>query len=144
MKVPTTYITELRAEDKKKLTRIMRYNETPRVRMRAHSVLLSAQGYSIDTIADIYQVHRNSVTEWIRDWEEEGYESLLDKPKSGRPTILNEAEQELAKQLIEESPRSTKKVISEIEKQTGKEISPDTLKRIIKGADYIWKRVKKN
>src|SRR5690242_8507788 len=94
MKVPTTFITELKSEDKKKLTKIMRYDETPRVRMRAHSILLSWQGYSIDTIADIYQVHRNSVTGWIRDWQETGYESLSDNEKSGRPPILDEAEQE--------------------------------------------------
>jgi transposase len=143
MKVPTTFITEIKAEDKAKLIKIMRYDETPRVRMRAHSVLLSGQGYSIDTIADIYQVHRNSVTLWIKEWQERGYESLSDKPKSGRPPILDKAEEELAKRLVEENPRSTKKVIAELEKQTGKEISADTLKRIIKGADYLWKRVKK-
>jgi len=120
----------------------MKMHETYRVRMRAHSIILSGQGYSIDKIADIYQVHRNSVTGWIEEWEESGYASLFDKPKSGRPAILDEAEQELAKQIVAQTPRSTKKAISEIEKQTGKEISPDTLKRIIKGADYMWKRVK--
>ena len=55
MKVPTIYITNLTAEDQKKLTEIMKYDKSLRVRMRAHSVLLSKQGYSIDTIADIYQ-----------------------------------------------------------------------------------------
>jgi transposase len=143
MKVSTKFITELSNEDKEKLTRIMQTDEKHRKRMRAHSIILSFQGYSIDTIADIYQVHRNSVTGWLAGWEEEGYESLEDKPKTGRPTILDEAEQELAKRIIAEHPRSTKKAILEIEKQTGKEISHDTLKRIIKGADYIWKRVKK-
>jgi len=143
MKVPTNFITELNKNDKEKLTEIMRYDEKTRVRMRAHSILLSSQGYSIDTIADIYQVHRNSVSGWIREWQETGYESLSDNPKSGRPTILDEAEQELAKRLVAENPRSTKKVIAEIEKQTGKEISHDTLKRIIKGENYLWKRIKK-
>lgn len=143
MKIPTNYITELNKEDKIKLTKIMKTEETYRVRVRAHSILLSSQGYSIDTIADIYQVHRNSVTNWLENWKTDGYESLIDKPKSGRPTILDETEQELAKRIVEENPRSTKKAISEIEKQTGKEVSHDTLKRIIKGSDYIWKRVKK-
>jgi transposase len=143
MKVPTKFITNLSDEDKEKLIEIMKTNEKHRVRMRAHSILLSGQGYNIDEIADIYQVHRNSVSELLSEWEEKGNESLADNPKSGRPPILNEAEQELAKRIVAQNPRSTKKAISEIKKQTGKEVSHDTLKRIIKGADYLWKRIKK-
>lgn len=144
MKVPTTYIAELKGEEKKKLREIMMKDKRARVRMRAHSILLSEQGYSVDTIADIYQVHRNSVSGWIKEWEGAGYESLEDSPKSGRPAILEEKEKELAIQLVAENPRSTKKVLAEIEKRTQKEISRDTLKRVIKEADYLWKRVKKS
>lgn len=143
MKIPTKFIINLSEEEKRKLTEIMKTGEKYRERMRAHSILLSNQGYNIDAIAEIYQVHRNSVSELITEWEENGYESLYDKAKSGRPPILNEAERELAKRIVEENPRSTKKAIVEIKKQTGKEVSHDTLKRIIKEADYLWKRVKK-
>ena len=119
MKVATNYITNLKKEDKIKLTKIMKTDEAHRVRVRAHSILLSSQGYNIDTIADIYQVHRNSVSIWLENWQTEGYESLTDKPKSGRPPILDEAEQELAKRIVAENPRSIKKSINQIEKETG-------------------------
>ena len=56
--------------------------------MRAHAVLLSARGYSLDQIADIYQQDRDRVSLWLDWWDEHGYDGLADDPKSGRPATL--------------------------------------------------------
>ena len=120
MKVPTKYIAELGEEEKKELKRLMKEDPSSRVRMRANSILLSNRKYSIDEIVDIYEVDRDTVSIWIQNWEELGYEGLLDLPKSGRPPILNEKEQEKVKLLVQKDPQSIRRVVGQIKKKPEK------------------------
>src|SRR4029434_4544676 len=79
-----------------------------RARSRAHSLLLSAAGTTIKAIAKTYQVHRVTVSTWIKRWEQHGVQSLHDQPRSGRPSKLTPDEQALAQQYIKEEPRVLK------------------------------------
>src|SRR5438270_468100 len=142
MKVPTKYVSDLTEEQIRKLNEMMKEDSSSRVRMRAHSILLSMRNYSIDEIADIYQVDRDTVSNWIREFKESGIDGLQDKPISGRPPVLNEKEKELVKKLAEKNPRSVKRIAEEVKKETKKEVSKSTIKRILKGAGKIWKRVR--
>jgi len=112
--------------------------------MRAQSIILSSKGYSIDEIADIADVYRNAVSSWIENWEEHGFESLHDKPRSGAPSRLTESEIETVKKIISEHPHSPKMIIADISEQLNKTVSISTLKRIIKKAELRWKRVRKS
>ena len=59
-----------------------------RARSRAHSLVLSAAGTPIQTMANASQVHRVTVSAWITQWEHHGVQRLPDQPRSGRPTTL--------------------------------------------------------
>ena len=142
MKTPTKYVTTLTKEQKEKLKELMRIDPSSRIRMRSHCILLSNRKYSIDEIATIYEIDRDTVSIWISSWEESNFDGLEDKPKSGRPAILDENEKELVIKLIEENPRSVKQVADEVEKQTGKKVTTRIVSRILKGAGKIWKRVR--
>jgi transposase len=120
LKTPTKFVTKLKAEEQQELKRLMKEDPSSRVRMRAHSVLLSNREYSIDEIADIYEADRDSVTGWIDNWIESGYEGLLDQPKSGRPRLLDEKEEEQVKELVKQEPRSIKRVADQIQKKRAK------------------------
>lgn len=120
MKVPTKFVTELKEEEKEELKRVMKEDGSSRVRIRAHSVLLSNRGYSIDEIADIYEADRDRVTAWLDNWLESGYEGLQDLPKSGRPRLLNEKERAQVEKLVEQEPRSLKRVADKMEKKRAK------------------------
>lgn len=122
----------------------MRSSLSWRVRMRAHGILLSSKGLSIDEICKIYNVHRNSVSSWIDAWNKSGIKGLKDLPRSGRPPELTESEKEIALKLIKEHPRSLKIVLTKLTEQTGKLISISTLKRIAKAAKLTWKRTRKS
>src|SRR5258708_6942180 len=142
MKVPTKFVSELTAGEVEKLKKMMKEEELPRQRMRAHIIILSNKKYSIDQIADIYDLDRDRVSNWIKGWEESRFDGLKDKPISGRPAILNEKEKELVIKLVEETPRSTKRIVEEVEKKTGKKVGTKTIKRILKAGGKIWKRVR--
>lgn len=97
MKVPTKYVNELTVEEEEKLIEIMKKGESEKERRRAHCIILNSKEYSIDAIAEIYNKHRNTISELIDKWEEEKFEALIDKPRSGRPSKLNDEEKEAVK-----------------------------------------------
>ncbi len=56
---------------------------------------------------------------------------------------MNEKEEKAALQIVEKDPRSIKRSLSAIEAKTGKTISADTLKRLLKKAGKTWKRLRR-
>lgn len=138
------FISSLSESDKEQLTTLFKYHDSYSVRRRAHLILLSTDGFSIDEIARIYQIHRDTVGTTFNRWEREGIEGLFDEERSGRPPKLSEDEANEAVELLKEDPRSIKKALAGTIEKTGKEISKWTLKRIIKNADLSWKRMRKS
>jgi len=112
------------------------------VRQRAHAVLLSDREYSVDQIADIYEVDRDTVTNWLDRWEDNGTRGLHDQEGRGRKPVLNEKEQKQAIKIVEQDPRSSNRSLAKIEKKTGKKISRETLKRLLKKSGKTWKRIR--
>lgn len=144
MKIATKFVSELETDQQMSLHHILDTDPSRRVRQRAHSILLSANGTSIDEIAQIYQVHRDTVSSWIDRWTTSGVEGLSDQPRSGSPPKLDEHEQEMVQDLIAAHPNSPKMVLAQLADNTGKTISRSTLKRLAKRAGLSWKRVRKS
>lgn len=113
------------------------------VRRRAHAILLNSRRYSIDQIADIYEVDRDTVSRWIEAWENNGSGGLQDQPGRGRHPILTQQEQQQAIKIVEKEPRSSKRSLSKIEEKTGKEISHSTLRRLLKNGGKTWRRLRR-
>jgi transposase len=126
------------------LEKTMKNDASPRARARAHGLLLSGQGVTINEIAKMYQVDRDTVSTWITKWEHHGEASLHDRPRSGRPPKLTPAEQALALTYIQEEPRSLKQVVDRLAQKTAKRLSISALKRLAKRARLRWKRVRKS
>lgn len=112
--------------------------------MRAHAILLSDRKYSINQIADIYQVDRDRVSAWLQWWEEYEFEGLDDDPRSGRPSILTTEERQQVIELVKEEPRTMKRALPQIARSVGKLISGDTLKSLLRDAEYVWKRLRRS
>ena len=106
------YVQPLTDEQRALLEKTMQEDTAFRARSRAHSLLLSAGGTPIQTIAKTYQVHRVTVSAWIKKWEQHGAQSLHDHPRSGRPPTLTPDEQELAKHSIKEGIVSRRNFLS--------------------------------
>src|SRR5262245_17585317 len=144
MKTPTKFVQPLTEEQCEQLREIMQSQSPQRKRMRAHAILLSERRYSIDQIADIYQVDRDRVSEWLEWWEESQCDGVDDDPRSGRPPKLTEKEQKHAVKLTHKEPRSLRQGLTAIATKIGKTISRDTLKRILKAEEYGWKRLRRS
>ena len=104
------YVKRLTEAEKKELTKIMEKDKSSRVRKRAHSILLSNEGYTRKEIGKIYKADVDTISRWLDNWETKGVEGLSDKAKSGRPRILDAEEEQMVLKAIEEDPRSVKNV----------------------------------
>src|SRR4029453_13646256 len=127
------------------LTDMHRLHPSRRARMRAHSVLLSHQGFSLRHIADISQVSRYAVSAWLERWDNAGLGGLYNPPPAGPPPAppLPREEQHKADQYLQEHPKDLKQVVHRLAQDTNKQVSTKTIKRLIKKHRYVWKRLRK-
>lgn len=114
MRRPTKFVQGLTDDKQRQLKAIMKSDAPQSKRKRAHAILLSFRGYSIDQIADIYEIDRDRVSQWFEWWAELEFDGLGDERRSGRPPKLSVAEQEQAVEIVQEEPRSIKRAVSEI------------------------------
>lgn len=138
------FVETLTEEEREQLSHLWKHHEKYRVRLRAHAVLLSSQGFPIKDLCVIFQVGRPTISAWLRRWQESRFEGFEDEDHPRCPPKLDEDEQALARELIKRSPRQPNHVLDQIEQRTGKRISRRTLRRIAKAAGLVWKRMRRS
>ncbi len=91
----------------KKLNRLKKeaeiYGEY-RVAKRIHAVILNSDELSSGDITSLLKSPRSKVSEWLRNYEDFGYEGLLEGQRSGRPCLLSPSEKEELSDIIESGP----------------------------------------
>ena len=138
------FISKLTKAQVQNLGQLRDTGANSRICHRAHAILLSFQGTSVNGLATIFQTGRNAICGWLDRWDAEGMDGLADKPRPGAPPKLNTEEQDRAMELLKQNPRSSGTVLLEIKKQTGKQISNHTLKRLARKNGLVWKRMRKS
>jgi len=88
------YVKNLDAKSKISLHELIRTSTSFKVRQRAHAILLSSKKHKIDELSLIFEVDRDTISEWIRRWDEKGMEGLKDANRPGRPTRKNKTTSE--------------------------------------------------
>jgi len=111
------FVPQLSEFSQETLTEMHKKHPKNRARMRAHIILMSADRKTIEEIAKIYHIQRDTVSSCLTKWETKGIVGLLDKPKSGRPRLLTAAEEDRALKLIEEDQRNSKKARSRLQEE---------------------------
>ena len=103
------YVKNLSIEENQTLAAMHKDHPSPVSRLRAQAVLLSAAGFRLNALSEIFGVCRQTVSAWLKGWETGGICALLDKPRSGRPRKLTDTPKQDAIEWITQSPRSLKK-----------------------------------
>jgi transposase len=133
------FVKPLAQDDINQLKALIKTRTSFRMRQRAHAILLSAKRYTLDTLADIFAVDRDTMSQWITNWECSGIGGLSDHAKPGSPPKMSEQEAEQALKIILESPQQVKAAIPKISAQLGKEVSRDWRKRLLKKSNASGK-----
>jgi len=88
----TPDVYEISDSDKTALAALLRSPKTPQsVALRARIVLLSAEGNTVDAVAQATGASVRSIYEWRRRFQAAGLDGLRDRPRSGQPKKLTEA-----------------------------------------------------
>ena len=132
------FISPLDDQAQAALKHVMKTHTVHQVRQRAHAILLSAKGYKVKQLADIFEVDRDAITEWFDRWERDGVDGLENKPRSGRPPSLSSEEEDRLLEAVQAEPRQLKTAALDIVTQ----VSLYTLKRVLKRHRYRWRRLR--
>ena len=84
---------QLNQAEELKLKKLKKRSNSERERDRAHALLLSSKGHTIDELSNIFDVRRATISEWLDRWENQKEEGISDASKSGRPPIYTVSEQ---------------------------------------------------
>ena len=75
------------------------------VSRRSHDRLMAIKslffGVSHDQVADIFSVSRRTLSGWIRRFNKQGIDGLIEGPRSGRPRRISEEQTEQYRDLVE-------------------------------------------
>ena len=112
---PTRFVNALSHEETEILEHLRDHGETRQIRQRAHAILLSGSGNSVNEIAEIFGITHVTVRSWLKRWEMDGVLGLGDKPRPGGPPKLTDEEREQVLAFIKEYPNSPKTVLEKIE-----------------------------
>lgn len=84
------YVRSLRIAEGRRLQSILRRGKVRRTIRRAQVILMSAQEYSVQEIAEATYLNPEYVRQLIRRFNDEGMDLIKEKPKSGRPVTFDE------------------------------------------------------
>ena len=84
------------AEERRQALERLRRRAVGRVSQRAHMVLLSGRGHSVQQIAEVFAVGPDVVRKWLHRYGRGGPAGLEDRPRPGRPP-----KDRLARQVID-------------------------------------------
>jgi transposase len=130
-----------------KLNVLIKREKDARVKERLQAILWRLENITYTEIAKRLKRTIDTVREWIKNWNRTGYEGLIDKPKSGRPTILTSEEtKEMADELNikEKNSRITcKHIVNKISEKYQKTMSDEGVRTMLHRNNLSWKKPEK-
>ena len=130
-------------ETEKMLERIYHNSQHHQVRQRAHCILLSHRGWTMNELLELFGISRRTLQYWFIRWKQDRLIGLYDRAVIGRNSKLNKHEQEQVIEWIKAEPTKLSNVQNKINTKWGKSVSKDTLKRIAKNCQMTWRIMKR-
>lgn len=77
-----------------------------RVAKRIHAILLNSEERTSGQISEILNASRSKVSEWLKIYDEQGFEGLKEGERSGRPGRLTDVQKIILCDIIDSGPVS--------------------------------------
>jgi len=130
---------------KEKIQNLIKKEKNSRVKERLQAVLWRLKNESYTEICKRLNRDNNTVLNWIKRWNKEGYEGLVDKQRPGRPSVLNPDEQkQVLDRVNEDKARITCKILCiQIQEEFCKQLSDEAIRKFLHKHNLSWKKPKK-
>lgn len=132
----------LSAADQEALVQTEKKNPDWRVRERARSVLLLAQGKTCAQVAQLQELSMRTLSNTRKRWIATGLSGLADRPRSGAPAKVSKQEAERLLQWARDEPLTLTALKARHEEAGGTPVHLNTLKALLKAGGFVWKRTR--
>ena len=143
-------VRELTEAELKALDDLYHQTQIVRVRTRAQMILLAVEEKMIaHEIAKIVRQDEQTVRRWMKRFNQEGVEGLLDAPRSGAPKKVTDAYRDRLLVIVRRRPRSLEqpyslwtlgRLVDFMAEETGLRFSAETVRLILKANDIVISR----
>jgi transposase len=89
-----------------RLRHLTRTDPDPRVRRRAHALLLLTEGHAVVAVARMFETAPHRVRAWRTRFLASGRHGLADEPRTGRPPKLDAVALAFLEEALEASPQT--------------------------------------
>lgn len=137
------FVKPLPLETRHLLQRLYKQSKHYRVRQRAHCILLSAQGYRIRTLMEIFTVKRRTIINWLNAWEARRFPGLYDLKGKGKKPTLTCAQKAQIKVWSKRFPKNINTLVALVHETFGISVGNRTIKRVLKALKCSWRRIRR-
>ncbi len=131
------------------LRQLTRTDPDPRVRRRAHALLLLAEGHAVVAVARLFATAPHRVRAWRSRFLASGRDGLADAPRTGRPPKLDAVALAFLEETLEASPQtyglpvtlwSIRDLRAVLAAHLGIRVCPATVHRAVQRLGYRYRR----
>jgi transposase len=100
-------ILEIHPRTKEKLNTMMSEAASDgayRVSKRLHAVLLNSEGHTSTEVGKLLNTSREKVSEWLKIYDHQGVDGLMEGKRTGRPSELTDLQKVLICDIIDSGP----------------------------------------
>jgi transposase len=133
---------ELKESERDCLKAIIKKGADWRERDRAQTILLLAEGQSVQAVAEQQGLCREAVRIRRRKWLKSGFSSLPDRPRCGAPSKLTDEQRQQLGTWVESEALSSRELLTRLERESQVVIGRTTLRMELKPLGYVWKRTR--
>ena len=132
----------LTAQERQQLTQVEERGSDWRERRRARTVLLLAEGGSLDGVAKQQKLHKETVANHRDAWLARGFIGLRDLPRSGAPRKLSETYQQVLCAWATAEACTAPQLRDRLSEEHGVQVSVWLVQSTLKEKGYVWKRTR--
>jgi transposase len=131
------------------LHQLTKTDPDPRVRRRAHALLLVEEGQTLAGAARLFHTSAYRVHIWHERFASEGRAGLLDRPRGGRPHALSDGDRAFLEEALERGPQaydvpitiwSIRDLQTLLARERGVAVSVDTVHRTVHALGFRSRR----
>ena len=145
------FVRALTGQEARELRQLIQSSTDAQVVRRAQIIRLSARGRTPSEIADILERSCSGIRKIINRFNIEGFASLTDKPRGGRPRKRTDRYVALLKEAVQVNPRdldypfscwTLERLREHLARQTKIFLSPPHLSRLMAENEIVYRRPK--
>jgi putative transposase len=123
------------------LDTFLKQTKEARVFRRAQAVRDVVKGHRLQTVSDTLHFTYSALRKWVHRFAHHGVQSLVDRPRSGRPPKVNEALAHRLDRLVDQDPLqhgsshsqwTCQELATVLARQTGVQLSRESVREALK------------